>query len=648
MPNPAELPLMPLVNPRRLNLTEQLQGSPSLSAPLSFDSYDSQSISNSSFIPAQSETTDSPFRSISANPQNSSSASSLPGLRTLPVRVLRRVRKPRRTRSLSPSASLLVVSPSLQGASVRSPEFRQRVRFPTEVEAKEVEDVEKWHPPVDGGVGSPHEFQLMRKLFDPRPIDSSAVEAFCVNVTGGMHMHRSKTLSELASVLWPTRANNPDGALKHKYKALRLLEGQSAKFVLRVISEDILVLTERIYCLVEVDRVIFMGPSTPLRQAFIGEFCQGLRRDPMKKNFNMWAVECIICATLTVHQIRMQALKPVLSTVLSSVDFNASKETTLQLYPLKTTLSDLLDRVRPLVNGLQHACHNSTQGRRSQTTSGAKDRDGLKTRRFSFDSAVDGFKSRPISTSLEASGSRGDAQGGSCALHQVIDSDGTGHPLDTIRSELLTTDRSDFSNIILSGSVRLLEALDIAGGTIVGSVDLDPTIGIIEIVDKWKIRAKNLMAEIVSLDQTVQDATNFAEASLDLSRNRLLKLEVYTMVPTLVISFGGAVGAIFGMNLDSNIQHKPFLLWVVFAIMVLVGFVAIMKCGFCGKSEQEVTSLARSLGGNQFFGSFANDRYALSLDRDGEGNLSETAKQRIMADLGSPSLHTISRSFLSD
>jgi len=84
----------------------------------------------------------------------------------------------------------------------------------------------------------------------------------------------------------------------------------------------------------------------------------------------------------------------------------------------------------------------------------------------------------------------------------------------------------------------------------------------LQLVDGIKLKLDNLGEE---LDTTIFSVT----MRLDTARNKLLFVELLVSTVTAVGTYGALVAALFGMNLDSGVQDKENLFWVVFGIVLL-------------------------------------------------------------------------------
>merc|ERR1719330_307097 len=80
------------------------------------------------------------------------------------------------------------------------------------------------------------------------------------------------------------------------------------------------------------------------------------------------------------------------------------------------------------------------------------------------------------------------------------------------------------------------------------------TKGIEEIVETWAATAQEVMADAMEMSTNIDDAAQFAEASLSYLRTRLLRMELAAMIVSLALTFGAMVGGIFGMNLKSGLE----------------------------------------------------------------------------------------------
>lgn len=177
-------------------------------------------------------------------------------------------------------------------------------------------------------------------------------------------------LEELVSELWPeadlgTRreGNVWSDWARNICRDIRLLDDfTNQSFLLKATCRAILVRTDFLKAVVEPHRVTFINSDSPTFDMFMTEFMTDPRlsskmdSDCNECNLGNWVVECIVCASVTLYDMRFKLIKPVGTHILESTratDFNS----VLRLYPLKLTLSTFVEQIRPMVKCLHDLLH---------------------------------------------------------------------------------------------------------------------------------------------------------------------------------------------------------------------------------------------------------------------------------------------------
>merc|ERR1719491_1559457 len=90
--------------------------------------------------------------------------------------------------------------------------------------------------------------------------------------------------------------------------------------------------------------------------------------------FDVWIVECIVCANVTLHALRLQVLKPVVTSILDNVKVDDPQDSILQLYPVKMAVNTFIEQLRPLVQCLLQGLEDERESRERRDKWGAKAR----------------------------------------------------------------------------------------------------------------------------------------------------------------------------------------------------------------------------------------------------------------------------------
>eukprot|EP00929_Paragymnodinium_shiwhaense_P051340 TRINITY_DN25850_c0_g1_i2.p1 TRINITY_DN25850_c0_g1~~TRINITY_DN25850_c0_g1_i2.p1 ORF type:complete len:585 (+),score=72.82 TRINITY_DN25850_c0_g1_i2:83-1837(+) len=404
-------------------------------------------------------------------------------------------------------------------------------------------------------------------------------------------------IPDLAKQLHPERIDSLS-------QGLRFLQDRSkSDFLMQPSQHGVMVRSDCMRALVQPRRIIFLtsGERNPTLEAFLDEFRQELQvnihraqdEDSKPRAFDLWAVECIVCAVVAIHTLRLQAIKPVIFHVLDKVQLH-SQDSIMQLYPLKVTLLRFIEQVRPLANnlhGLIEEYNHPARWRKFSRTSTP----GTQTPVGSHRSvrSVSNISEAQLKSKLEAPPLRRDTRS-------------------------FTSFASERNND---------ESLP----------------GLEEVLDYWHHNASEVLAEAVEVSSNIEDAMKFIEASLSYSRNELLKLELLAMAISVVLAFGALVTGIWGMNLDVEFMHVEGAFWITVIFIFVVGFIILgISIGLFKNTRNKYAIKAASFGNNQFFRSIGEDGYVLALGNSCEdGALPDDALQKLLRDLKAPALPTL-------
>eukprot|EP00929_Paragymnodinium_shiwhaense_P012900 TRINITY_DN12077_c0_g2_i1.p1 TRINITY_DN12077_c0_g2~~TRINITY_DN12077_c0_g2_i1.p1 ORF type:complete len:564 (-),score=131.31 TRINITY_DN12077_c0_g2_i1:179-1870(-) len=355
-------------------------------------------------------------------------------------------------------------------------------------------------------------------------------------------------------------------------------------FVLQPSKSGYLVRSDFIRALVEPQRVVFIKCLSEGFEAFLQDFREellarinhgsfnppggvppGSRPEASESpTFDFWVVECIVCATVAMHTLRWQVLKPVLHRSLGSLRVEESQEKIMQLYPLKVALLKFVEQLRPLVACLTQYSHTE-----------ADNCNGLQAGNVSMTASR-----RFTPKMLE-------------------------------RFEL----QQDLDNHCQMSALE-------------------------EMLDKWGHNAEEVMADAVEMNNIIEEATRFTEASLSYTRNELLKLELLATAISLSLAWGALIAGVWGMNFDTvtPIFQVEGGFWMATLSILLMGVASFLCARGCFKrSQTKYEASAVRFGNNRFFGSIGDDGYVLSLGASLEdGDCPQSVVDRLLEDLKEP------------
>lgn len=448
----------------------------------------------------------------------------------------------------------------------------------------------------------------------------AGVGACVVDISGHQHTYDSIRLSELALLHWPDHEYH-----ESLFRKLRFLYDTSKRDFLLTCEKDMMFIRSD-FCraVVEPERVLFLGIDNSTFQSFLEELTIEMQdADHLKgRVFNLWIAECIVCANVTMHTLRLQVMKPVATSILDNIRLDRCEDSILQLYPVKIALSAFIEQLRPLVHCLLHGVEDERDARerREQRSGGSFEYTGRQS-------------SKPT-------GSRSITPG-----HAMIHSASGSHE-NLHSSPKLGMQPSSHSNDLRAGEEfegQRLRSTSVSS-SFMGAAELGDGYSLEKVLDDWTHNAEELMADATELSTNMDDAIRFLEASMSCMRNRLLQLELGAEVATLAFALGALVSGIFGMNLTSGIEETPgyFVLVIVF-IAVCGVLICSFSCFVVYRSKRHYHQHSARFGNNKFFRSFGDDAYILSLGcsvRDGA--LQGDALSRALKDLTEPELAPIS------
>lgn len=445
------------------------------------------------------------------------------------------------------------------------------------------------------------------------------VSAIILWDNGERDTYESVRLLELTRKCW---ADESTEALELLCRRLRFLHDTSKKdFLLRSSGEMIFVRSDFVRAVIEPNRVIFLGVENKTFDQFFremeGELESELAKEiQLKENsdaskpfnnrpFQIWVVDCIVCANVTLHNLRLQVLAPVAQSILDNIRLDRCEDAILQLYPVKMALSTFIEQVRPLVHCL---LHGSEDGRENRGSLAARPI-GRCTDSWNKDSWTE---KTPKNGSLHSGNMR--------ALEVEDQHKVTFHVDSSRRVRRESEDHESLSSFPMEMRPGSLE----------------------EVLDNWTHNAEEMMADATELSGSMDDAIRFLEASMSCMRNRLLQLELGTEVTALVFALGALVSGIFGMNLHTGIEDAPgYFVMVVVFIVGCGGMIVAFALWVIWRSKRHYQDHSARFGNNMFFRSFGDDEYILrelGTRITDTGALPDDVLTRVLQDLQKPAL----------
>merc|ERR1719430_72050 len=84
---------------------------------------------------------------------------------------------------------------------------------------------------------------------------------------------------------------------------------------------------------------------------------------------------------------------------------------------------------------------------------------------------------------------------------------------------------------------------------------------------------EEIVAEIKTVKDTIEDTNQFISAHLDTVRNKMLRMSLVMEMGALALGSGAVVGGLFGMNLVSGLENHPT------AFLTVLGGMGLMMGG---------------------------------------------------------------------
>jgi len=129
-----------------------------------------------------------------------------------------------------------------------------------------------------------------------------------------------------------------------------------------------------------------------------------------------------------------------------------------------------------------------------------------------------------------------------------------------------------------------------------------------DILQSWYKGGEDVMSDLHTLMNELDEAREHINASMDQARNRYLVLEVLITIITLSFSFGALVSGIFGMNLRNSVEDDKNMFSIVVGSIILIGtLIVIFSFWYFYRSSPE----AQFNKIYQFSKSYSDERHLL-------------------------------------
>uniref|UniRef100_A0A7S4LQD7 Magnesium transporter n=1 Tax=Oxyrrhis marina TaxID=2969 RepID=A0A7S4LQD7_OXYMA len=407
------------------------------------------------------------------------------------------------------------------------------------------------------------------------------------------------TAREVFRSLWPD--------FHHHISARRdmrtLSDHRKQDLYFRVRSDYACIRMDYVRAIIEPDRVVIVNPDEEPVAQFIAELKASIpdRKDD-DLGFDTWVLESILCACVTTQSMRLSLLTQVADGVLREVTTDSTEDSVVQLFPLRVSTTHTKDQLDMLLEGLKSVELYPLEGRQPRTGAAAN---GIVSSRAAS------VLSSPAGSMIEGT---------------------------DLRSSVLS--QRDDQNVGPS-FIRSL-----AAGTpdnVLTEVD--------EILSTWERNLEELARSCRELGVKIEDTSHFLQASMDSTRNRLLRMDVVIQVTTAAFGFGALVGGTFGMNLDvenslgiytktneedvANLRKIMGMdyFWFVCLLMCLamLGMIVASYIYYVKSQKSRCYSkLVNKYGNNKFFTNVAQPNYILDIFKTGDGGI---AKQRSLQEV---------------
>jgi magnesium transporter len=109
------------------------------------------------------------------------------------------------------------------------------------------------------------------------------------------------------------------------------------------------------------------------------------------------------------------------------------------------------------------------------------------------------------------------------------------------------------------------------------------------ILEAYLMQAENMMSEIQTLRDSIDQSESIILINLDSQRNVMMRLSLQLEMGVFSATISGLIGMAFGMNLGSSLEENPYAFWVTTGCMM-------MLCGLLWKRLLSIlfSSLTRS------------------------------------------------------
>jgi len=91
------------------------------------------------------------------------------------------------------------------------------------------------------------------------------------------------------------------------------------------------------------------------------------------------------------------------------------------------------------------------------------------------------------------------------------------------------------------------------------------------LLEYYSKQTEEMENEIRELQHNIDSTRQVIDLSLDSARNNLMILNINIALVTLAFAAGGFIGSMFGMNLESGLEHHPTMFLIMSSAMVSMG-----------------------------------------------------------------------------
>jgi len=137
-----------------------------------------------------------------------------------------------------------------------------------------------------------------------------------------------------------------------------------------------------------------------------------------------------------------------------------------------------------------------------------------------------------------------------------------------------------------------------------------------ERLESWARNAEEVMSNAVEMNNLIEEATRFSEASMSYSRNELLRYELAAEAVSVALGFGALISGIWGMNFDTDMNQYNVTgaFWICVSFIIITCLIIVWTArAFYRRGVRSYDASCARFGNNIFFKSINDDDYVLSL-----------------------------------